>query len=213
MSIGTKRGFTLIELVIAISMFIVVMTVALDIFLKIIKFNRESVQKQSIQDHTEFLFGLMTKEIRMAKINYYNECKTFFSTFTIDLKLNQTYAVDNATHKRLFFQNYEGLCVVYYADTDPIYGTDRLKVRKVNPDKDNPRGGFDPLEDVDFWLLPSDIKVNDLYFDVQSLTDKRPDGPLQPPAVKMSLKLTSNIWQPQQVSFSNIIVGRNLEQF
>jgi prepilin-type N-terminal cleavage/methylation domain-containing protein len=234
-------GVTLIELTISIAIFSVVMMIALDSFLNVLKFNREAVQKQSIQDHTEFLFGLMGREVRMARINYgdysgNNSCDGYFANLTPSaknptwpapqgsVKLNGTYAVtfnppvgggDNPSNsKELRFQNYEGLCVRYFLATD-ANDTTRLAVSRHNP-----QAGivwdFNPNETREDWVLPGDIEVADIYFNAQNMFDQHATdgtGPTQPPAVKYSIALRSSIWNPSDIKIFNVIAGRNFEQF
>lgn len=198
-------GVTLIELTITIAMFSVVMLVAFDAFLNVLKFNRETVQKQSVQDHSEFLFFLMSKEIRMAKINYTNNCRTYFNSLTIgdNIGANDTYlVVDNG--KELRFENYEGLCVRYFIETDVAMGADRLRVVRHDPNINATKIA---------WVLPVDISVTDIKFEAQNKFDQRPVGPTQPPMVKYSLTLSSSIWNPSTLQVFNEVIARNFEQF
>jgi prepilin-type N-terminal cleavage/methylation domain-containing protein len=208
-----NRGVTLIELTIAIAIFSVVMLIALDSFLGVLKFNREAVQKQSIQDHTEFLFSLMGREIRMARVNYgdYEDNKSCDAYFGANkVPLNDTYQI-SADHKELFFQNYEGLCVRYFLveDFDGYIG---LKVARHNP-QTGIVWDFAPNETRVDWVLPRGITVIGLYFDKQNMFDLHPAGPTRPPAVKYSITLRSSIWDPSEMKIFNIIAGRNFEQF
>lgn len=214
------QGVTLIELAIAISIFSIVMLIALDSFLGVLKFNREAVQKQSVQDHTEFLFELMSREIRMAQINYggAESCDAHFDSLGAGQKVlpNSTYWV-SADNKELRFQNYEGLCVRYFLVTDNTDAYTGLKVARFNP-KATPVWDFDPntLERAD-WVLPRNIEVTSLYFQAQNMFDLHtaadPAGLTQPPAVKYSLTLRSAIFDPSDVKIFNVIAGRNFEQF
>lgn len=200
-------GVTLIELTIAIAIFSVVMLIALDSFLGVLKFNREAVQRQSMQDHTEFLFSLMGREIRMARVNYggNESCDAHFDSLGANQKvlLNDTYWV-SANNTELRFQNYEGLCVRYFlaTDFDDYIG---LKVARYDS-QTSTNIGTD-------WILPRDIKVVDIYFVKQNMFDLHPTGPTQPPAVKYSIKLRSTIWSPSEIKIFNVIAGRNFEQF
>lgn len=208
------KGVTLIELTISIAIFSVVMMIALDSFLNVLKFNREAVQKQSIQDHTEFLFGLMGREIRMAQINYggSESCDTYFQSLGSNGEVlpNDTYWV-SADNKELRFQNYEGLCVRYFLATDAS-SVIRLKVARHNP-KTTPVWDFSPNETREGWVLPGDIAVANIYFTKQNMFDLHPTGPTQPPAVKYSITLRSAIWNPSDIKIFNVIAGRNFEQF
>ena len=212
------KGESLVELIIAIGIFIVVMVIALEAFLAVIKYNREAVQKQAVQDHAEFLFSLMTKEIRYARINYNNHCKGYFSEITNNnenIGPNATYLATDSDHE-LRFENYQELCVRYAAVHDDVTNTDRLKVWRHNW-KPGAVGDYLPGETREAWVLPADINVADLKFSASNVFDQRssdnPSALLQPPMVKYSIKLESNIWNPAQISFASIIVGRNFEQF
>ena len=207
-------GVTLIELTIAISIFSVVMMIALNSFLNVLKFNREAVQKQSIQDHTEFLFNLMSREIRTGRINYgsysgNNSCDSYFGVIS-KVPANAIYWV-STDNKELHFQNYEGLCVKYFLATDANH-VRRLTIARHNP-QDTMVWDFAPSETREDWVLPGDIEVSDIYFQVQNMFDLHPDGPTQPPAVKYSIKLRSRIWDPSDMKIFNVVVGRNFEQF
>jgi len=208
-----RRGVSLIELIIAIGIFSVVMVIAFDAFLGVLKVNRETVQKQSVQDHTEFLFNLMTKEIKFARVNYLDtdtDCSTYFKSLSPGdiVSPNATYAAvdgnrDNLAEE-LRFQNYEGLCVRYFFAPGDTTRPDSLKVARYDPRSHSVQ---------ESWVLPIDIRVSDLDFRVANKFDARPGGPLEPPAVKLSIGLISNIWSPSRVNLSEVIVGRNLEQF
>ncbi len=217
-------GITLIELAIAISIFSIIIVVALNSFLSVLKFSREAIQKQAIQDHSEFLFSLMGREIRMARINYgdyegnkscdnYFQMLSGFQVLTDSVKHNDTYWLSE-DHQEIRFQNYEGLCVRYFFVTD-FDGYRGLKVARYNP-QTTPVGDFAVGDSRVDWVLPRDIEVTNLYFEVQNMFDKHNvDGtaPAQPPAVKYSMTLRSAIWEPSDIRIFNVITGRNFEQF
>ncbi len=230
-----RRGVTLIELTIAIAIFSVVIVIAFDAFLGVLKFNRETVQKQSIQDHAEFLFSLMTKEIRLAKINYHQaneDCAPYFNALTPAgaVAPNSTYlALDLNTpadgkNEELRFQNFQGLCVRYFFAPGDTTRPDSLKVARHNPrDPNNPASkpidGIAPGDTKTAWVLPMDISVNGLDFTVRNKFDLRlgppanPAAALMPPLVRFYISMVSSIWNPSQVQLFEEIAGRNIEQF
>jgi len=67
-----KKAFTLIEVLVAVSIFIVVITVALTLFVSGINGQRKVIALQDVQDNARFLMGFIIKEIRMSEINYIN---------------------------------------------------------------------------------------------------------------------------------------------
>lgn len=64
------NGFTLIELVIAIGIFIIVISVVLSLFMTGLRGQRKVFVLQNVQDNARFLMSFMAKEIRMSNINW-----------------------------------------------------------------------------------------------------------------------------------------------
>jgi prepilin-type N-terminal cleavage/methylation domain-containing protein len=67
--INRNQGFTLIEILVAVSIFAVVISVVLGLFTTGIQGQRKIIALQNVQDNANFLLGFMAKEIRMSKIN------------------------------------------------------------------------------------------------------------------------------------------------
>jgi len=63
------QGLTLIELLVAMAIFIVVITVVFGLFSSAIKGQRRVIAMQNIQENARFILEFMAKEIRMSKIN------------------------------------------------------------------------------------------------------------------------------------------------
>lgn len=63
------RGFTLIELIVALAIFVIIIGVTIGIFSSILKAQRKAYNVQITQDIARYLMEMMTKEIRMAKVN------------------------------------------------------------------------------------------------------------------------------------------------
>lgn len=69
-----NKGFTLIELVIAIGIFVIVVSVALSLFLTGLAGHRKTIAIQNVQDNARYLLEFVAKEVRMSEIknaNYY----------------------------------------------------------------------------------------------------------------------------------------------
>ncbi|MBU3922937.1 prepilin-type N-terminal cleavage/methylation domain-containing protein [Patescibacteria group bacterium] len=67
-----KKAFTLIEILVALSIFMVVIIVVLTTFLSGINGQRKVIALQDVQDNARFLMNFMVKEIRMSEINSFN---------------------------------------------------------------------------------------------------------------------------------------------
>lgn len=63
-----KKGLTLIELLVSISIFSIVVVVSLGLFNNIIKDQRKGLAVQNAQENARYLLNFMAKEIRMAQI-------------------------------------------------------------------------------------------------------------------------------------------------
>lgn len=64
---GNNRGFTLIEMMVAVTIFVSVVTVALAIFVSSLQAQRQNLAYQQLLDQTSFVTEYMSRAIRMAK--------------------------------------------------------------------------------------------------------------------------------------------------
>lgn len=64
-----SRGFTLIELLVALGVFALTITLAIDIFLSGLEGQRKSSAFQLVQENGRYALEMMSREIRMSKIN------------------------------------------------------------------------------------------------------------------------------------------------
>jgi len=64
-----SRGVTLLELLVAIAIFAVVITLVVTLFTTALKGQRRAVALQNVQDNARFLLDFMVKELRMSTIN------------------------------------------------------------------------------------------------------------------------------------------------
>lgn len=214
MKLNNKRGVTLIELIISLAIFVIVVVIVLSIFIDIIRYTRESTQKQSLQDHAQFLFALMSKEIRMAKINKEGACDAYFkdvdnnpaTTFLIGP--NQLY-VTNSSHNELRLMNYNGECVRYFTKDDVNNNLNkRLIAERCLPD-----GSTDGCSSKKtYYVTPGAFKIENLYFSITNFSedDQVDITELKPPTVSYSLKIKSISWD---FDYYNFITARNIDQF
>jgi len=75
-----KRGFTLIEMIVAIAVFTVVMTVTLATYLNVSDIQRKANALRVVNDNVSFALETMTREIRTNK--YYTNCGAKCLSFT-----------------------------------------------------------------------------------------------------------------------------------
>jgi prepilin-type N-terminal cleavage/methylation domain-containing protein len=202
-SLLRRAGFTLIETLIAVSIFSMVIVIALDSFIKIIKFNRQSVQAQDLQDNVRFLYESMSKEIKTA-IKDDGNCNSFFSNQTglsgID-NARQVYStmLDGNDNNVLFFRNYHGQCVIYYLAKDDATGNQRLKII---------RSQFGDYTEGQAYVLPAEISVSKLSVDVQGNFDAVRHTPY---SVTLYMHLKNVNWDPSDFDIQTTLTSRYIE--
>lgn len=134
--IKTQTGTSLIEIMLAISIFIILGALTLNIFKSTVEAQKSAIAGQNTQENLRYLFEIMSKEIRSAVI--------------MDATCNgasdkQIYYVTGALgDKRLYLKNKDNECVSYYVD--------------VNDDLVIDRAG------TALAVTPNDIKINKLDF-------------------------------------------------
>lgn len=214
------RAFTMIELLIALTVFSIVILIVLQSFVKVIDYNRKAIQNQGIQDHAEFIFQLMTREIRTAKINYSDNCHSFYNNFDLTsadyVKTNQIYSIATVSSApAIFFENANSECVAFYLQADAAANNiKRLRVARC-AHQNNPNRCAGPTNLSQAYVTPQDIEV--LKFtarasDFSNLAASEGDRH-RPASVSYYIKLRSFIWQPPEIEFTNFITARNGEQF
>jgi Tfp pilus assembly protein PilW len=64
-----NNGFTLVEIIVAMSIFIVVISVVVSLFAMGLRGQRKVITLQNAQENARFLLGFIAKELRMSQIN------------------------------------------------------------------------------------------------------------------------------------------------
>ena len=68
-----RQGLTMIELLIAVAIFVVVVSIIFSIFLTGLKGYKKAIAVQNIQDNARYLLSFIAKEVRMSDINSAND--------------------------------------------------------------------------------------------------------------------------------------------
>ena len=140
----TKGGFSLIEVLVATSLFVIIMTASLNIFKMVIDSQRSAIATQNVEESLKYFLEVTGKEIRMAKRNN-GVCSS--------LGVSDIYY---STGVNLIFRNYHDECVTYYLGT--FQGVNRFAITRngvtnfITPAKVN----FDQLR---FLLRPESVGV------------------------------------------------------
>jgi len=134
---GAKPGFTLLEILIAISIFSVIVTALLSLFTSTFSAQRRSLSSISLLNHGSYLAELISRNLRMAKKEL-GEPPACLSSYGLNYELI-------LEGRGIRFINYEGNCEEFYLEDG------YLKIRKSGSVEN---------------LTPADVLVESLQFDI-----------------------------------------------
>ncbi len=150
--LGNKKGFTLMEVLVSVTIFSIIILSATNIFKLAIDAQRNAIATQNVQESLKFFLEVTAKEIRMAQKSE-GACSS--------ISPSEIYAVTHitATKDMLSFKNFYGECVDYFLASDGE--SQRFKVKRQK--------GSLVQED---YISPAEININDLHFflDAGSMT-------------------------------------------
>jgi prepilin-type N-terminal cleavage/methylation domain-containing protein len=183
--INNKKGFTLLEIVVAMGIFTVTMLVCTQIFQMILRGQQNTISSQNIQENFRYALEVMSKEMRDAQYPvdtcFNNGPDDNFNTFSACME-NSDNPVGGARKgvglgRRLIFRNKHGECVRYRLDS----ATGQILItRKI-----------EGLYEKELPITPSNIKVTSFQVFVDDNDpDADPDIFAQPTA---TLNLTAEI--------------------
>jgi len=138
-----KSGFSLVEVLVSVSLFVIIILSATEIFRLVIQGQRDAIASQNVQESLKYFFEVIGKEMRMAKKND-NVCP--------DIPANKIFLLSsNSLGDVLQFRNYYDECVSYYLELDN--DKKRFKIERNTPG--NLAAGF---------ISPSKIIIDSLNF-------------------------------------------------
>ena len=139
-----KRGFSLIEVLVSVSLFVIIIMSATEIFKMVIEGQRNAIASQNVQESLKYFFEVIGKEMRMARRND-GSC--------INVPVGQIFHVsNNGLGDVLYFKNYYSQCVAYQLATDN--NTQRFRISR------NLNSGF---------ISPQRINIEALRFSLDTL--------------------------------------------
>lgn len=108
-----RNGFTLIEILVAVSLFSFTILSATGLFKSVMDGQRSALASQNIQESMRYAFEVMSKEIRMAQASD-GTCKTLFNPQPTPTNKVYNTTTDAGGNQILYFKNQNDECVVYY---------------------------------------------------------------------------------------------------
>lgn len=143
--INYKKGFSLIEVLVATALFAIISTATLDIFKLVIDSQRGAIATQNVEESLKYFLEVTAKEIRMAKRNMSN-CSSF-----TNLKIYSVSSI-STNADNLFFLNYKGECVKYSLENG------RFAITREN---------------ITDYISPAKIVIDELHFILEDETGTR----------------------------------------
>ena len=161
--IGNKRGFTLMEMMIAVAIFALITVMAASIFRNTMTAQRQSISEVDAEESVKYFMEVFSREVRTAERNS--------STGDVCGVGSNHILVASDDGSELYFKNQAGACVVYKTVVDPK-NILRVDVRR-----------YSDIDDYEAYLSPASLPLKSLAFvvdDVSSTTQ---------PVVTLNLKL------------------------
>ena len=134
-----QKGTSLLEVIVAVALFTIIILSATQIFKMITESQRNALAAQNVQDNIRFVFEVISKEIRDARL-YDGGC----AGYPI---LPGTYKVFNLNSGILYFTNKYNECVKYQLDS-----SNRFQITRAG---------------VSGFITPDEIKINSLNFKIK----------------------------------------------
>ncbi len=143
------QGLTLLELMIAVSLFTIVMLISTTMFIKAIDNQKQSVNSNTLQQGLNYALSVMSSEAAGVVPNPVGCISTLSPCAATDF-----FCTDNA-NARMYYRNASSACVVYEIETD---GTiPRLKMTQAG---------------TIAYLTPKTMKITNLTFSVGNTDDE-----------------------------------------
>ena len=183
-NVKTNKGFTLIEMMVAVLIFSIVVGAVIGVFVSALQVQRYNLAYQQLLDQTSYAMEYMGRAIRMA-VKDDGTCG--FSGYN--------YRVSNGNTK-IEFQNYKGDCQEFYLDTS------------VDPNQLATSKGADYL---DIPLTSNNFNVTSLNFRITGAPGSEFSDDLQP-RVTIFMEIQGEGAGPQpKITIQTTISQRNLD--
>jgi len=188
--IKNQNGTSLIEMMVAVGIFVIIGTLSLHIFKATLESQKNAIAAQNTQENLRYLFEIMSKEIRQAQV-LSDDCKNQLGSISTS---NEIYYKNN---NNLYFKNKDNLCVRYYLDSSAI------KIKRISEDG--------ATYDIDLPLTPNEIKVTDFAFDVIDNLTTDPPGTKIQPYVTFKIELEASNASQQKIIMQTTVSSRHYE--
>ena len=140
-------GFTLVEVLVSVTLFSVIIISVTSLFKLAVDSQRQAIAVQNVQESLKYFLEMTAKEIRMAQRD---------GGVCSDVDDDKIFKViDSSGTDTLFFKNYYGECVAYRIVTDSK-GVSRFEISRSNS-----------LSQLQGFISPEKINIDALNFIVR----------------------------------------------
>ncbi|MCX6723319.1 MAG: type II secretion system protein [Candidatus Staskawiczbacteria bacterium] len=196
-----ERGFTLIEVIVVIAVFLFIIGAAVGIFISIIENQKKILAEQQFLNQISYIEEYMSKALRMAKTAGATDC------------IPEGYIYELTQLKGGYYQGIKfmnqinsinGICQEFYLDTDGV-----LKESKNNADAMPLTSDSMKINFVRFSINGSDGSVSGLTCDIGHCGASNIDG-IQPRAtILLNVKIPGDNKEPDR-TIQTTVSRRNL---
>lgn len=145
----SNKGFTLIELIVVMAVFLIIISTAVSIFISVIQHQRRIMSEQQLSSQTSYVMEYMSKALRMAEKDTTGACLGTAGYIYL-LTWEDT---PNSVYRGIKFinQSEDGLCQEFYLD---------------NSDPNNPVLKEKKGSNTAVALTSTNLKINSIRFGI-----------------------------------------------
>ncbi len=182
-----KKGYTLIEILVAISIFLIVIVAPTGLFVGSFKSQRKALSTQILIDNVSYNLEYINRALRMAKKDLAGNC----------IEKGSNYENPGNSISRIRFLNYNGYCQEF------LLYNERLGVKISTDEDEESLGEFLPL-------TSNDLKIESVKFQLFG----QEQGDIFQPQATISLKIKGKGLSPElqpEIKIQTTITQRNLD--
>jgi len=190
---NNQSGYSLIEMLVAVSLFSAIMLAASAVFQSAMESQRSTIASQNIQENMKFILEVMSKEIRSASGDHAGSVCASGGQASAYYKVFNNENNDANIGTELYFKNRNGNCVIYKLNGSQIEIT---------------REALSPPPTDTQLISPDDIEISDLQFfikddEADALHTQQPRVTISMKAKMKSIKTMYQLSTPIQTTISS----------
>lgn len=151
-----SKGFTIVELIVVMTIFLFIIGAAISIFISIVQYQRRILSEQELLNQASYLVEYMSKAMRMAKKDTKGDCLGTDHIGYIFLLTRPDIANDFYRGVKFINQSDNDVCEEFYLDNSDPNNPVLKEIRNYNPSENNP----------ETLLTSTNLKINSIRFGI-----------------------------------------------